>query len=62
LSAPVKQGGYDYQYWFVPKGAKQATLLRTEGSHWETRNEYTVFVYYCPFAARYTRLVGVKQL
>lgn len=62
LSAPVKQGGCDYQYWFVPKGASQATLLRTEGSHWETRNEYTVYVYYSPFAARYTRLVGVKTL
>lgn len=62
LAAPVKQGGYDYQYWFVPKGAQSATLLRTEGSHWETRNEYTVYVYYKPFGARYQRLVGVKQL
>lgn len=62
LTAPVKQGGYDYQYWFVPKGASQATLLRTEGSHWETRNEYTVYVYYKPFGARYERLVGVKRL
>ena len=62
LSAPVKQGGYDYQYWFVPKGAKQATLMRTEGSHWETRNEYTIFVYYRPFAARFTQLVGIRTI
>lgn len=62
LSAPVKQGGYDYQYWFMPKGSSVATLLRTEGSHWETRNEYTIFVYYKPFGARYERLVGVKRL
>ena len=62
LTSPVKQGGYDYQYWFVPKGAQQATLLRTEGSHWETRNEYTIYVYYKPFGARYERLVGVKSL
>lgn len=62
LTAPVKQGGYDYQYWFVPKGAQTATLLRTEGSHWETRNEYTVLVYYKPFGARYERLVGAKVL
>lgn len=62
LAAPVKQGGYDYQYWFVPKGAQQATLLRTEGSHWETRNEYTIYVYYKPFGARYERLVGVKRM
>lgn len=62
LTAPVKQGGYDYQYWFVTKGSSVATLLRTEGSHWETRNEYTIFVYYKPFGARYERLVGVKRL
>lgn len=62
LTAPVKQGGYDYQYLFLPKGSTQATLLRTEGSHWETRNEYTVYVYYKPFGARYEQLVGVKRL
>lgn len=62
LTAPVKQGGYDYQYLFLPKGATEATQLRTEGSHWETRNEYTVYVYYKPFGARYERLVGVKRL
>ena len=62
LSAPLKQGGYDYQYWFMPKNGAQATLFRTEGSHWETRNEYTVFVYYRPFGARYDQLVGIKTL
>ena len=62
LFAPVKQGGYDYQYWFVPKGSQVATLLRTEGSHWETRNDYTVYVYYRPFGARYDQLVGIKML
>ena len=62
LTAPVKQGGYDYQYWFVPKGSSVATLLRTEGSHWQTLNEYTIYVYYKPFGARYERLVGVKRL
>lgn len=62
LTAPVKQGGYDYQYMFLPKGASIATLLRTEGSHWETRNEYTIYVYYQPFGARYQRLVGVKRM
>ncbi len=58
LTALVKQGGYDYQYWFVPKG-QNVTLQRTEGSHWQTENEYTIAVYYRPFGARYDRLVGV---
>lgn len=60
LTAMLKQGGYDFQYWFVPKGAKKATLLRTEGSHWQTDNEYRVFVYYRPFGALFDRLVGIR--
>lgn len=62
LDALVKQGGHDYQYWFVPKGTKKATLQRTEGSHWETGNEYTIYVYYRPFGSRYDQLVGLYQL
>ena len=57
-SALVKQGGYDYQYWFKPKGEKSATLLRTEGSYWETENVYSVSVFYHPTGSRYDRLVG----
>lgn len=57
-STLVKQGGYDYQYWFKPKGEKSATLLRTEGSYWETENVYSVSVYYHPTGSRYDRLVG----
>lgn len=61
LSLYVKQGGYDYQYWFA-KRQSPATLFRTEGSYWQTRNEYTVFVYYRPFGSRADRLVGIKRL
>lgn len=59
LTSLVKQGGYDYQYWQLPKGSKKASLLNTEGSHWETRNEYSIYVYYRPFGERYDRLVGL---
>lgn len=59
LTALIKQGGYDYQYWFVPKGEQKATLQRTEGSHWQTENEYTIYVYYKPFSSRYDQLVGL---
>lgn len=54
----LKQGAYDYQYWFKPKQSNTATLLRTEGSHWQTQNEYTIYVYYRPFGGRYDQLVG----
>lgn len=61
LTALVKQGGYDFQYWFVPKQQK-TTTQRVDGSYWQTENEYTVFVYWRPFGARYDRLVGVKTI
>jgi hypothetical protein len=70
LAALVKQGGYDYQYWFVPKATHQpstvsnqpsgTTTQRVDGSYWQTENEYTVYVYWRPFGARYDRLVGAR--
>jgi len=56
----LKQGGYNYQYWFVPKGESKATPERVDGSYWQTGNEYTIYIYYRPFGERYDRLVGVK--
>ena len=62
LVALVKQGGYDYQYWFVPKGSATATTERTEGAYWQTENEYTIYVYYRPFGSRGDQLVGMQQV
>lgn len=61
LSALVKQGGYDYQYWFVPKGSTSALVEPVDGSCWQTRNTYTVYVYYRPFGARYDQLISLEQ-
>jgi len=58
----LKQGGYNYQYWFVPKGEQQATTRRVDGSYWQTRNEYTIYVYHRPWGERYDKLVGVKGI
>ena len=70
LTSLVKQGGYDYQYWFVPKDQRQTTndhrkittTQRVDGSYWQTENEYAVYVYWRPFGARYDRLVGVSYI
>ena len=69
LTALVKQGGYDYQYWFVPSESsvnrqayKKTTTQRVDGSYWQTENEYLVYVYWRPFGARYDRLIGVTLL
>ena len=58
LYAYLKQGGYNYMYYTLDN--KKMSLLPLEGSHWQTRNEYTVWAYYRPFGARYDRLVGKK--
>ena len=63
LTALVKQGGYDYQYWFSGKGSQnKTTTQRVDGSYWQTENEYAVYVYWRPFGARYDRLVGVQVI
>jgi hypothetical protein len=73
LNALLKQGGYEYQYWFLSKERRLqeqdalpaymlgASLLPIEGSHWETQNTYTVYVYYRPFGSRADRLVGMQS-
>ena len=72
LTALVKQGGYDFQYWFVPKepiansqlptAQKITTTQRVDGSYWETENEYAVYLYWRPFGARYDRLIGFSYI
>ena len=58
----LKQGGYNYQYWFVPKGETKATSERVEGSYWQTKNEYTIYIYHRPWGEHYDKLVGVKKV
>lgn len=65
LYAYLKQGGYDYLYYVLSDDALNkvsagASLLPLEGSHWQTHNAYTIYVYYRPFGSRYDRLVGLQ--
>ena len=56
----LKQGGYNYQYWFVPKGEYKASADQVDGSYWQTSNEYTIYIYHRPLGERYDKLIGVK--
>lgn len=58
----LKQGGYNYQYWLYKKGNSKATTSSTDGSFWQTKNEYTIYVYHRGFGDRYDKLIGVKTL
>jgi hypothetical protein len=60
-SVLLKQGGYNYQYWFLPKNGTKAMLERIEGSYWQTGNDYQIYVYHRAWGERYDRLIGFFQ-
>lgn len=57
----LKEGAYNYQY-LVPTGKGALTTTFVEGNHYETPNEYQIFVYYHPFGSRTDRLIGTATL
>ena len=59
--ALVKQGYYNYQYVVLDGASFSINETLIEDSHWETSNEYTVFVYHREIGIRYDRLVGMQQ-
>ncbi len=55
----LKQGYYNYQYCFVKDGSKNTgDISVVEGSHYETKNEYSILVYHRELNDNYDRLVG----
>lgn len=54
----LKQGYYNYLYATLPRGAQRPDFEETEGDWFETRNTYTILVYYRPFGDRFDRLIG----
>ncbi|MBS9525113.1 DUF5103 domain-containing protein [Litoribacter ruber] len=52
----LKQGWYDYQYG-IPTG-KGYDMESIEGNHFQTENEYEVFIYYRDMGSRYDELIG----
>ncbi len=62
LRLQLKQGYYAYQLLFVPVGETEGMTATLEGDHYETPNNYTVFVYYRAPGDRYDRLVAVKKI
>ncbi len=58
----IKQGYYNYQYVFLPNGKTVGDETFIEGNHWETENDYTIYVYYRQPGENYDRLIGVKHV
>ncbi|HAH58068.1 MAG TPA: DUF5103 domain-containing protein, partial [Bacteroidales bacterium] len=57
-----KQGYYNYLYAFLPNGSTKADLSRLEGTHYQTRNRYTILVYYREQGTRFDRLIGTEVI
>jgi len=62
LSLFLKQGLYNYFIAFVENGKNIAEESLVEGSHWETENEYTIYVYYREPGGLYDRLIAVQNI
>lgn len=58
----LKQGFYNYEYVFIEENSNIKDLSLTEGNHYETENNYLVFVYYTPQGSQYEHLIGFALL
>lgn len=57
LSLLLKQGLYNYQYLTNTMGRGYSTEA-IEGNYYQTENQYSVYLYYCPSGQRYDRMIG----
>jgi hypothetical protein len=57
----LKQGYYNYSYAFLQDGSTAADETLIEGSHYETENEYTIYVYHRQPGTFYDQLIGVER-
>ncbi|MBN8702168.1 MAG: DUF5103 domain-containing protein [Bacteroidetes bacterium] len=59
----VKQGYYDYKYVLAKDGTKNLDEGFIEGEHFETENEYVVYVYHqSQLGLTYDQLIGVQRV
>jgi hypothetical protein len=56
----LKQGWYDYKYGMESPGGWD--LKKLEGEHFQTENEYEIFIYYREMGSRYDELIGYTLL
>jgi len=61
LTMPLKQGYYEYMYVYLEDGKKSGDATLIEGSHYDTENEYTIYVYNTSASDNYNRLIAVKK-
>ena len=58
----LKQGYYNYKYVFLKDGSTEADETFIEGNHYETENNYTIYVYHTQRGTNFEQLIGLKQI
>jgi len=57
----LKQGYYNYEYVYLKDNEKSGDESFIEGQHYETENDYAIYVYYKPMGSNYDQLIGMKR-
>ena len=57
----LKQGYYNYMYALNDTITKQVDISFIEGTHYQTRNTYQIYVYYKKTGEKYDRLIGFTE-
>ena len=58
----LKQGYYNYMYVQSTDGKSAGDETQTEGSYWDTENDYYILVYHRKFGGQYDQLIGYKKI
>lgn len=58
----LKQGYYNYLYGVVERGERKAFVEPIEGSHWDTNNQYIIYLYYSKPGTGYDQLIGTAVI
>ncbi len=58
----LKQGWYNYEYVFLKDGDTRGIATIFESNHYETENDYTVYVYYRNPYERFDRVIGTATV
>ena len=61
LTLLLKQGYYNYLYAYKDDDHQVVKCENLEGSHFETENDYQIYVYYGKITDRYDRLIGYQK-
>lgn len=56
----LKQGFYNFQYIAIDKVTKKQIFELTQENHFQTENDYLIFVYLYDFIMKYDKLIGYK--